>query len=508
MAGGGWSGVSREAMGLLADPTAASDAGLLSEMRHATAGQAFLEWLRLSRAAELHARRVAPTAESDTRRYDGFVQCATSIAAVHNMSQTAGERLLDTAVTMATRLPKVGACLRDGLISGRDLRTIITRTDLITDPDTHALIDTDIATALHRRGSWSTARLRDMVDRIVYRYDSYAVRERRKQALSERGFWCDPRPDGMAEVSATMTAEAAIAMARRIDALARAVCSRDDRSLAARRSDALFCLTMGVAWECSCNQPDCTAPVVPDAEAVTRRDIPATATSLVVHVVCDLETAAGDGETPAFIDGYGVISAPHLTDLLTRPGTSIRPVGGSDTPLPPHLPSDPYRPSTALDTILRTRDLYCTWPGCNLRAWTADLDHVTEYDHHDPAAGGQTCYRDMNTKCRFHHGIKTFTTFLDDQTVTHGITTQTITTPEGITLAGPAFTGDDLFPGLSDITFTHPAHAPPTTPAPPTAATPDEPTRRQPRLADKHARRRTERHHNRTTNGADDPPPF
>ncbi|WP_328856511.1 13E12 repeat family protein [Williamsia herbipolensis] len=467
-------------------------------MVHAAAGQAFLEWMRYRDAGELHRQLVVPHEASDRRTFDATMQCAARIAVTHSISQGAAERIVDTAVALRDRLPKVAECLRDGQLAPRYVRVIVERTDLVTDRDAQQIVDTEIAAALRRRGSWSASRIRDMVDRSVYRVDPDAVRARRKAAVDARGFWTERLADGMARVEATSTAEKAIAISRRVDALARAVCKDDGRTLAARKSDAHFCLVMGVAWEFQCGSDDCDAPTIDDA-APAPRTMPGTGSSMTLHVICDLETVAGDGETPCFLDGYGVISPAHLDELLTEPGVTVAPIGHRDAPLAPHTPGDPYRPSTALDTVVRARSLYCDVAGCERAAWVCDIDHVREYDHDHPADGGQTCPGNTGSKCRFHHNLKTHTAFLDDQTVGRdGRIESVIITPEGLTVAGPAFDGTDLFPALKDIRFTAPQNAPPADTTPPGNPEP-APTRRRPRLADKHARRQAEREHNRRT---------
>jgi hypothetical protein len=174
--------------------------------------------------------------------------------------------------------------------------------------------------------------------------------------------------------------------------------------------------------------------------------------------------------------------------------------------------SNPYRPTTALDTYIRARDLYCTWPGCNQPAHTADLDHTTEYNHHNPEIGGHTTPGGLKTLCRFHHLIKTHAAktqrsgarpieWLDDQhTDIHGRTHTLTITPEGRHHPGPAYTGDDLFPTLRHITWdTDPPRRAPTTPPP---------RRTTPRTAAKHARRHQERQRNREKREAESPPPF
>ncbi|MGC5169007.1 HNH endonuclease, partial [Luteimicrobium sp. DT211] len=40
-----------------------------------------------------------------------------------------------------------------------------------------------------------------------------------------------------------------------------------------------------------------------------------------------------------------------------------------------------YRPGTVLGDLVRVRDATCTFPGCGIPAWRADLDHVEPFDH-------------------------------------------------------------------------------------------------------------------------------
>ncbi|WP_167323685.1 HNH endonuclease signature motif containing protein, partial [Rhodococcoides kroppenstedtii] len=175
-------------------------------------------------------------------------------------------------------------------------------------------------------------------------------------------------------------------------------------------------------------------------------------------------------------------------------------------------PSNPYRPSAALDAYIRARDLFCTWPGCNRPAWDGDLDHITEYDHTHPEKGGRTSATGLGAKCRFHHLLKTFADFVDDQypdPTDPSRLIRTITIPDGRTVLGPAFTGHDVHPGLDTIVFDDPPAA--GTPKPPPKRAPAERQRRAPRTEQKHARRRQERNRNRLRRVIppdDTPPPF
>ncbi|MGB3770021.1 MAG: DUF222 domain-containing protein [Rhodococcus sp. (in: high G+C Gram-positive bacteria)] len=497
----GWAARNPKAMGLPETLVDAPVNEVLSTLSYATAGTSFLEWTRYRAAAQLHTRLVVPDEESDHRAFDATTRCAARISAVLSISQGASEGLLLRAVALRDRLPRVAECLRDGLIAPKHIHTIVSRTDLVDGTPLAADVDAEIAAALHRRGSWSDARMRDMVDRIVFRHDPDAVRERRIRAEENRSFWVDPAADGMAYLGATMTAEDAVIVAAAVEDLAGRVCVKDPRSAGARRSDALFALATRSAYECLCDSPACTSPGWTGEDGLL--------TTVIVHVVADASTvSAAEGSpegpgNPGFLAGHGVISPDHVADLASRTDAVVRPV---DTTNPASQPADPYRPSSALDTFVRIRDQYCTWPGCTKPAWTADLDHIIEYDHDDPSGGGQTTDVNLGGKCRFHHNLKTFGDFVDDQYVDEdtGRVVSTVATPEGLVVPGPAHNGYDVHPGLADITFEQPAHAPPDAPRMP-------PTRRRTRLANKHARRRSERRRNREARQSTeraDPPPF
>ncbi|MBY6364207.1 DUF222 domain-containing protein, partial [Rhodococcoides corynebacterioides] len=520
--------------------------GHLDALADLAAGAGYLEWRRYRHVAALHTDLVLAEEDRDERAVDAFAQCAARIATALSVSQYVAERILDSAVALRDRLPRVFECLRDGVVSPSYIRTIVSRTELIHGRSYQGLVDTDIADALRKPGTWSTGRVRDLCDQMVYRRDPDAVRERRDDALKGRCFFTEAGLDGMATVGATMSAERAAIVARVVERLAAQVCRHDSRTKTARASDALFALVEHAPFGCDCARPDCTFTVV-DADEVA-----ANAARIVIHVVTDTTTLTGpvpaaandttagtntaaevappaahaltrDVDTTAtaavgvsadqvvveeqsadsvaaetistdeaavegvpaeaatdevaveaaaveapdvepelvdgvgYIAGLGIVSGAHIRDLAADPAAIIRPLGdGTDTPLPATQPADPYRPSAALNTYIRARDQYCTWPGCTKPAWDGDLDHITEYDHHHPERGGQTTATGLGAKCRFHHLLKTFGDFVDDQypDPDHpGRIIRTFTIPEGRTVLGPAYTGHDTHPGLDMIVF-------------------------------------------------------
>ena len=116
----------------------------------------------------------------------------------------------------------------------------------------------------------------------------------------------------------------------------------------------------------------------------------------------------------------------------------------------------------------------------------------------------------MKVLCRFHHLLKTYSDWLDDQypDKRNGRTRLVFITPEGRTYRGPAWTGEDLFPVLARL-FWDAGPVPRRHPS--SESPPFTDSRQKTRTAAKHARRQQERERNRCrSQGADElaPPPF
>ena len=100
----------------------------------------------------------------------------------------------------------------------------------------------------------------------------------------------------------------------------------------------------------------------------------------------------------AVIAGGGVIPAPLLAELRAM-GAMIQPVLN-----PIDLTAVPgYRPSTAQQRFVRTRDTTCCFPGCDRPAEYCDVDHTIPY-----GASGLTHPGNLKCLCRKHHLLKTF----------------------------------------------------------------------------------------------------
>ncbi|WP_238420117.1 HNH endonuclease signature motif containing protein [Gordonia sp. 'Campus'] len=574
------------------DAACPSDADTVSHMRRLgsiRAGESYLAWCRYQTILVLCDRLLTPTGSSYVS--DGFGDIVARVAREAGITRYRASVMVDDALCLRSRLPRVLETLRDGIIAPHQVRDIISRTNLVhddhrldpVDPDSPRIIevlDASIAEVLRNRvGSWSTAGLRDMIDRLVFGHDADAVRERRREALDKRGVWTENHGDGTAEITAVMAAENVRACDGAVRALAATVCDRDGRTLGQRRSDAMLALLTRSVFTCRCGENDCTA-TAPDGSAGA-----AASTQIVIHVVTDADTLAG-GAGPGWVDGHGVISDEHVHDLAARPDAILVPVtpvrtpparvaadGSVPTPgrreedettmganvrapqqdtsstgrsgpvgdstmrdaasskvvviFPGAQAADPYRPTTACAEFVRVRDGYCTEPGCTRSAFTADVDHVAEFDHARPARGGATSSENLNVKCRAGHLHKTHGDWTDTQYRDHeGRLVTEYVTPEGFVIPGEAETLEDIFPNLRRIRFEQAAKAPPTPRLIVPEHHPRPPRTISERTAAKHAKRRAERarntarreanrraraeapHHQQTTRQDDGPPPF
>ncbi|WP_244970797.1 HNH endonuclease signature motif containing protein [Gordonia jinghuaiqii] len=516
------------------------------------AGESYLAWCRYDTILVLCDRLFTPAGNSYIT--DGFADVVARVGREAAITRYQAELLVNEALCLRDRLPQVLATLREGITSRKQVQDIIARTNLVgdgdrldpEDPESRPIIevlDESIAGLLRNRaGSWSTAGLRDMVDRLVLGCDVDAVRERRREALDKRGVWTRTLADGTGEITGVMAAENIRIAATAVRALADAVCADDGRTRSQRSSDAMFALLTGTGFECLCGQDDCTA-TIPD---------PATAsvgTEVVIHVVTDAATLAG-ASGPGWVDGHGVICDEHVRDLAARKDAVIRSVTPVRTPptsivaadrttddtdaggisrtshlagpqpksyapepepepepapdtardgvvvvYPGSQPGDPYRPTASCVDFVRVRDGYCTEPGCTRSAFDADVDHVVEYDRVFPRQGGKTSSENLNAKCRAGHLFKTHGDWVDVQyRDADGRLVTEYVTREGFTIPGEAETLEDLFLNLRRIRFEQASQAPPS----PRVIGPDRtPRPTTDRTAAKHARRRAERARNK-----------
>ena len=260
--------------------------------------------------------------------------------------------MVDVAVDVVRDLPVVLTALADGRLDLVKVREIARATCGLSPADRQALAVRAIDYAATR----TRGQVRPWLTRQVDRIDAEAAERRRKKARKSRKVTLTPEPDGMATLSAYLTAEQATACMESIRVRSNSIQGNRD----AIQADMFIELLTGIT----------AAEQVPIAVIMT-----------------------DDG---AEIEGYGPIADTHADELLRRlelPSAIIRLTM-------PQLKAG-YTPTLKMRRFVQTRDRHCRFPGCRRPARNCDLDHIV------PWPAGSTDVANLQALCRYHHRIKT-----------------------------------------------------------------------------------------------------
>ena len=118
-----------------------------------------------------------------------------------------------------------------------------------------------------------------------------------------------------------------------------------------------------------------------------------------VQITIPVLTAAGKGDEPALLTGYGPIDSEMARELAAGAPGWDRVMYHPHNGLP--MAVDRYRPSAELRRFLRSRDERCRFPGCTRRPSRCDVDHTNDH-----AKGGTTSECNLAHFCPRHHTVK------------------------------------------------------------------------------------------------------
>lgn len=424
---------------------------------------------RLGLIGQLFEMRRAERGEDEHWAVDTWAAVGAEIAAALRISQGKAESYLGYASAMP-RLPRVSRAFADGDIDMAAFQTVVYRTHLITDDGARAVVDRRIAMWLARCPSVTRGRLIREIDAIIRAHDPDAVR-RAADHVRNRDLTVWDNKDGTADISGRLFCTDAHLLDKRLDELASTVCDSDPRTKENLRADAMGALAAGAdRLMCRCGDAQCPAT------APTRSGV-------VIHVVAEQATLEGRSQRPAYLLGADSLISPEVLRELAAEA-KLRPlIQAADA-----APEPGYRPSRALAEFVRARDLTCRAPGCDRPATECDLDHTIPWSD-----GGVTHRSNIKCLCRFHHLIKTFWGWKDQQ-LPDGTIIWTLPDKQTyITVPGSAL----LFPNLMT-----PTGAPPEPPENTDHPTRGEkiakmPTRKITRAANRAHSITTERAHNR-----------
>ncbi|MGV0871647.1 DUF222 domain-containing protein [Mycolicibacterium sp. XJ879] len=482
---------------------------------------------------------------------------AAEVAAAMGISRYRAGQEMAIGLALRDRLPKVAALFSEGMISAKVISTITWRTHLVLGTEPLARVDAEIAQRAASWGALGQERLELAVDAVVETHDPDAQRRFHEAARRRDVQVGKPDDaTGTASVYGRLSATDAELLKRRLAEMIAGVCEDDPRNRGQRRADALGALAAGAdRLKCQCRSPQCpwagqddpratafvihaitdttpantnksTAGLSRDTNTTTETptpDVPievAPAPESEPAPVAD-ELAAPPESTPApvadepasqpetepvsppksaavsganlwapqpdnpmsaaLIVGGGVIPPALLAELINN-GAKVRSVYR-----PPDIADPGYRPSRSCERFVRMRDMTCRFPGCEHPAEYCDVDHTVPYP------GGPTHASNLKCLCRFHHLLKTFCGWHDEQRPDG---TVIWTAPSGRTYRTQP---------LSRLYFPHwdttTADLPPPANAPPPSARRalKMPRRRRTRAADNDARVNAERKLNATT---------
>lgn len=381
--------------GLLADmlaqpPRSALEHREFEALERVGAWERIIAWAQARQMREMysfmcraHARNQALGAD-EGQAYDSAVAEVGLMLRVS--TRTAAARVGD-AWSLCTRLPATLAALESGRITLAKARVLDAETANLSAEHT-AAVERQV---LDKAPEQTPGQLRVATRRAVLRTDPAAARKRAEQARRERGVWMVPEPDGMATVSAYLSAADAVGVFSVIDEHARrAGNARDGRSMDARRADALVDLVL--------NPPSGCPEAARDGTHRCRRRGGAD-----VRVTVPYTTLLGADDLPGELASYGPITADAARELAAG-GTWRRILSDPVSGQPVDYGTVRYRPPAHLAGLVLTRDMTCQFPGCRVPAHRCDIDHGTA---HDPTRGaGPTSDTNLGAKCRRHHQIK------------------------------------------------------------------------------------------------------
>ena len=297
------------------------------------------------------------------------------------------------------------------------------------------------AVLLPEAGELSLARLRDRALELLAELDATAVDRRRAEAQRTADVRTYPTADGMAALTAEMSAEEAAACYAVIDQLAAmAKADGDERPIGQIRSAMHSMLVLraadhglgGVSVQLTVNA------ALDGLEGASDRGgdvagFPITAAHLRELLrrveAIGLTAPAGGSLTFALTDDRGQLLATVTAGELARlaRGCPQHPDAGCDCAvLGVPDPADEYEPRAAQRRFVTTRDRRCRMPNCGQRVGWADLDHVMAH-----ADGGRTSCTNLCCACRSHHRLKTFARGWHFRMDPDG--TLYVTSPSGIT---------------------------------------------------------------------------
>ncbi|MET7764408.1 DUF222 domain-containing protein [Streptomyces sp. NPDC005393] len=334
-------------------------------------------------ALEADAQDALPAGVWDRNAEGEWNFACEEVACALKLSGTTAAKRLEVARELDRHYPTTLGLLERGEICYMQA-VAVTEACAVLDPEVAGQVEAALA---EKMPGMATGQTRRALAREIVRADPHGAEQRHQARERERQMVHYPKDDGMAMWGAILPAEQAAAMTQAVDVHA-ATLADDGRTLEQKRVDALFDLVVNHTGS--------------GAQAPSGRS------AAVVQVTVPLDVLVGDSDDPAQLKGHGPITAGQAREVAFADGTVwrrliIEPATGM------LIKTDPttYKPTAETERHVIARDGHCTFPTCHMPAHRCDLDHVEPFNHHNPAAGGQTIPENLAPLCRRHHLMKT-----------------------------------------------------------------------------------------------------
>ena len=360
--------------------------------------------------------------EDPHRRQSPDKFTGTEIAFALSATEYSAQAMIVLALTAVDIVPALHQALLDGRIDLTKTRMIVNELAFVDEEHARLVVDKVLKHA-HRA---TTSQLRLILRRALLRLDPDAVRKRHQASLQNRGLHHDVCGDGTASLTASwLPQDRAAAAYNHVDAIARATKSAGDtRTLHQLRADISVDLLAGV-------DPTLAGAATPAPRKGT------------VHLSLSLATLAMLDDNPGELEGFGPVIADIARQTAAQMATTanwrfevldhhsssiaeglLGPVARKTLADLLAAPVDRagYRPSSAQEHFIRTRDKTCRAPGCARPAHRCDIDHTCDWICCQDASIWNLC-----TICRRHHMAKHLAGF----TIRRGPHGTDWTTPRG-----------------------------------------------------------------------------
>jgi hypothetical protein len=320
------------------------------------------------------------------------------IAAALRISPNTAQRRIDTATLLVHHLPETTRALADGTISTAHANTIARESaPLIYGGADKSIIAKIESKALASAEFATPNQIAVSIRKAVAEASPAELEERFASARDQRRVICYPENNGMATISALLTAPDARLVMRSIERRLIDIDKSDKDQMRAaksadqRRADAFVQLITGGEVVALAGQKSAGA-------GTRRRD---TSRAMTINVIVDLPTLLGLADNPAELSGYGPIPA-SLARELAASHQWRRFISDPVTGELLDVGRGKYQPPEGLIDFINARDRTCRFPGCRRAAELGDIDHAIPWDQ-----GGSTTPNNLGALCRRHHRLKT-----------------------------------------------------------------------------------------------------